>query len=174
MSANNGSSYDRRYSQISTEYNQDLSSYSGQPCYPLSPLQQTTPLAAAYELRERQALVESPITNSKGSKYSAVQQVQDINETENSAPSAASGRDVNTGYNPLFTRKWTLWCFSLLWLLIIASLQTIYSVSEAQKGLATTSPSLRFLWTYGPTAFFVVVTVVWRQVDYAGESPSYV
>jgi len=179
MFAYNPSSYDRRYSHVNTEYTQDISSYSGQPWYPNISPHQATPVAPAYELRERQTPVQSSATHitapwprRSATNYSAVQQDQEISHVEHSPPGSVGVRNLNTGYNPLFTRKWILWCFSFLWFLIIASLQVLYSVSEAQKGLATTDTSLRYLWTYGPTAFLVVVTVVWRQVDYAGEYPS--
>lgn len=82
--------------------------------------------------------------------------------------SHGSGK-IDTGYNPLFTRKWILICFAILWLLIFVSLQIIYSVSQGQNGLATTTLSLRYVWTYGPTAVLVAVTVLWRQVDYAAK-----
>lgn len=74
---------------------------------------------------------------------------------------------VNTDYNPLFAWRWILVCFATLWVAVIASLQTILSVSDARQALATTENSMRYLWTYGPTAFFVLATILWRQVDYA-------
>lgn len=76
---------------------------------------------------------------------------------------------VDTGFNPLFTRKWVLLCFAVLWILIIISVQAVYTVSEKNRGLASPDIQLRLLWTYGPTAFLVVVTVLWRQVDYAAK-----
>src|SRR5690348_15294247 len=121
------SSYDRRYSQVSTEYTQDLSSYSGQLFYPNSPPQQTNPPTQAYELRERQGPAQPFITQftaswprEQGKDYSAVQQVQEISQTGHSPPGTVGGRNLDTGYNPPYTRKWILWCFALLWLLIIA------------------------------------------------------
>jgi len=78
-------------------------------------------------------------------------------------------RKVDTGYNPPFLRRWVLIAFTVLWLLIIVSLQIVYSVSQSQKGLATTRSKYRYLWQYGGTFILVVVTVLWRQVDYAGK-----
>lgn len=89
---------------------------------------------------------------------------------EPSLPPEGHREIVDTGFNPLFTRRWILLCFAILWVLIIISLQVIYTVSEKQEGLATPNTKLRLIWTYGPTAILVVVTVLWRQVDYAGTS----
>lgn len=83
-------------------------------------------------------------------------------------PPGGNAEKVNTGFNPLFTRRWILLCFAVLWVLIIASLQVIYTVSQNQQGLAKANTNLRLVWTYGPTAVLVLVTVLWRQVDYAG------
>lgn len=85
-------------------------------------------------------------------------------------PPEGRAEKVNTGFNPLFTRRWILLCFAILWILIVISLQVIYSVSQKQQGLATPNQKLRLVWTYGPTAILVLVTVMWRQVDYAGTS----
>lgn len=89
---------------------------------------------------------------------------------EPSLPPEGRHDKVDTGFSPLFTRRWILLCFAILWVLIIISLQIIYTVSEKQEGLATPNPKLRLIWTYGPTAILVIVTVLWRQVDYAGMS----
>ncbi|KIW90124.1 uncharacterized protein Z519_09555 [Cladophialophora bantiana CBS 173.52] len=80
------------------------------------------------------------------------------------------GRRTNTRWDPLFLRRWILIAFALFSAAVIAALQVVYTVSQNNHGIATSSDSDHYLWTYGPTAVFVVVTVLWRQVDYAAKS----
>ncbi|EXJ68548.1 uncharacterized protein A1O5_08341 [Cladophialophora psammophila CBS 110553] len=81
-----------------------------------------------------------------------------------------SGRRTNTRWDPLFLGNWILIAFALFFAAVIAALQVVYTVSQNNHGIATSSDSDHYLWTYGPTAVFVVVTVLWRQVDYAAKS----
>lgn len=138
-----------------------------------TPTVKSTPSRPEYELQVYQSLSKtftSSFVNelrTSTPKYTALES-QDKEPQIPAAGHISQGK-VNTGYNPLFTRRWVLLCFSLLWVLIITSLQILYSVSQTQNGLVTTNNSLRYLWAYGPTAFLVVVTVTWRQIDYAGK-----
>lgn len=102
-------------------------------------------------------------------KYAAVDTAEEYSSSKGLEEDHIGVGKVDTGYSPLFTRRWVLFSFALLWVLILVSLQILYSVSQSNKGLATTDSSLRYLWTYGPTAILVVVTVLWRQVDYAAK-----
>lgn len=127
----------------------------------------------AFELQEQSTFVRSSSPQSddepdqaRTKKYAVVTSSELPRDV---SPLNIGAGKLNTGYNPLFTRRWILLCFALLWVLIIVSLQIIYSVSQARNGLATTTLSLRYVWTYGPTAVLVVVTVLWRQVDYAAK-----
>ncbi|KIW20362.1 hypothetical protein PV08_00937 [Exophiala spinifera] len=85
------------------------------------------------------------------------------------ATSRASAR-LNTQWNPLFLRRWVLVVFALFFAAAIAAVQILYSVSRQNNGVATSDNNKHYLWTYGPTAVFVLVTVLWRQVDYAAKS----
>ncbi|MBA7489607.1 hypothetical protein ES702_00141 [subsurface metagenome] len=76
---------------------------------------------------------------------------------------------VNTNYNPFFTKRWVLLCFIGLWMVLIAALQVLVRISAAHQGLTTTHSSLSYFWVYGPTAFFIILTALWRQVDYASK-----
>jgi hypothetical protein len=60
--------------------------------------------------------------------------------------------------------------FALFWAGVIAALQALYSVSAAHQGIVSSDDKKHYLWTYGPTAIFVVVVVLWRQVDRAAKS----
>lgn len=77
---------------------------------------------------------------------------------------------VNTHWDPPFLRYWVLIAFIIFFVASIAGLQAVYSVSTRHHGIANSDSNLHYLWTYGPTAIFVVVTVLWRQVDYAAKS----
>ena len=79
-------------------------------------------------------------------------------------------RNRRTSWNPPFLRKRTLGTFALLFAAIAAALQILHSVSQKNQGIANSDDSKRYLWTYGPTAILVLVTSLWRQVDYAGMS----
>ncbi|KAL6243152.1 hypothetical protein RBB50_009703 [Rhinocladiella similis] len=88
------------------------------------------------------------------------------------APDAVSRTStrLNTRWNPLFLRRWVLVVFALFFAATIAALQILYSVSRQNSGVATSDSNKHYLWTYGPTAVFVLTTVLWRQVDYAAKS----
>ena len=77
---------------------------------------------------------------------------------------------LNTGWQPPFLKPLVLLAFALLFLLIFVSLQIIWSWSQGHQGIATSDDSKHYLWTFGPTAILVFVTVGWRQVDYAAKS----
>jgi hypothetical protein len=77
---------------------------------------------------------------------------------------------LHTGWQPLFLRQLVLLAFALLFLLLFVSLQIIWSWSQGHQGIATSNDSKHYLWTFGPTAVLVFVTVSWRQVDYAAKS----
>ncbi|KIW70606.1 hypothetical protein PV04_02862 [Phialophora macrospora] len=79
-------------------------------------------------------------------------------------------QSLNTHWDPFFLRTWVLVAFAVFFAAVVAALQVVYSVSQTHHGIATSSDEDHYLWTYGPTAVFVVVTVLWRQVDYAAKS----
>lgn len=53
---------------------------------------------------------------------------------------------------PLSLRRTTLLLFTLLFIVRLAVLATIWRVSSAEQGLRTVNPNNYYLWTYGPTA----------------------
>lgn len=77
---------------------------------------------------------------------------------------------LHTGWQPVFMKPLVLLAFAALFLLFFVSLQVIWSWSQGHQGIATSDDSKHYLWTFGPTAVLVVVTVGWRQVDYAAKS----
>ncbi|KAK4942606.1 hypothetical protein LTR10_017735 [Elasticomyces elasticus] len=85
-------------------------------------------------------------------------------------PSQRRTGRLNTNWDPPFLRRWVLVLFASFSVAIIAGLQAVYSVSVKNQGIAKSNDNKHYLWTYGPTAIFVVLTVLWRQVDYAAKS----
>ncbi|KAI1609302.1 hypothetical protein EDD37DRAFT_653735 [Exophiala viscosa] len=85
-------------------------------------------------------------------------------------PSHRPTGGLDTHWDPPFLRRWVLALFAVLFVAIIVGLQAIYSVSVRDQGIASSDDNKHYLWTYGPTAVFVIFTVLWRQVDYAAKS----
>ena len=164
----------KRYSRLSGQGNDHNDAFTHQSWLSSSAPQTTD--QHGYEMHDRKVPAKSiastfveELPSLSQPKYTPVDNYTDGELPKGLEEDHIGAGKVNTGYNPLFTRRWVLLCFALLWLLIIASLQILYSVSQSQNGIATTDSSLRYLWTYGPTAFLVIITVVWRQVDYAAK-----
>lgn len=88
-------------------------------------------------------------------------------EDERAAPRIGM---LDTGWQPLFMKPRVLLAFAVLFLIFFVSLQIIWSWSQGHQGIATSDDSKHYLWTFGPTAVLVFVTVGWRQVDYAAKS----
>lgn len=53
-------------------------------------------------------------------------------------------------WKPLILRRWVLFIFAVLFLLLIASLEIILKVSTDRHGFGPTESNLYYVWTYGP------------------------
>jgi hypothetical protein len=93
--------------------------------------------------------------------------VQCHGEDERATPRIGT---LHTGWQPLFMNPRVLLAFAVLFLIFFVSLQIIWSWSQGHQGIATSDDGKHYLWTFGPTAILVFVTVGWRQVDYAAKS----
>ncbi|KAK1701806.1 uncharacterized protein BDZ83DRAFT_645528, partial [Colletotrichum acutatum] len=67
---------------------------------------------------------------------------------------------------PPWLRKISLLGFAFLFTALWIALVILVRYDIANSGFIITATSSRFSWTYGPTAVFVVITGLWRQVDY--------
>ncbi|KAF2010228.1 hypothetical protein BU24DRAFT_473406 [Aaosphaeria arxii CBS 175.79] len=72
----------------------------------------------------------------------------------------------NQFWLPFFLRPTTLLSFLILFLLLAAVLPILYALSEKRNGLRTADQDKRLGWTYGPTAVFTFIAILWSQVDY--------
>lgn len=53
-------------------------------------------------------------------------------------------------WKPLMLRRWVLFIFAVLFILLIASLEIILKVSTDRSGFGPTDSNLYYVWTYGP------------------------
>ncbi|GAB7348548.1 hypothetical protein MBLNU459_g6941t1 [Dothideomycetes sp. NU459] len=74
-----------------------------------------------------------------------------------------STRDL---WTPFCLRPLTLIALIIIMALMIAALEIIYQVSDRHQGLVSTSSNKHYLWTYGPTAIFTLVSSYWGQIAY--------
>ncbi|EPS45726.1 hypothetical protein H072_278 [Dactylellina haptotyla CBS 200.50] len=74
--------------------------------------------------------------------------------------------NVRTGWMPLVLRPWALFLFLLVYIGIFITLIGLYVSSRRKQGLSTESESRHYLWTYGPTAVFIILAAFWRHLDY--------
>jgi hypothetical protein len=49
---------------------------------------------------------------------------------------------------------------------IIAALEAIYQSSERHDGIAASTESRHYLWTYGPTAILTIIATFWSRVEF--------
>ncbi|KAM5476978.1 hypothetical protein MauCBS54593_000249 [Microsporum audouinii] len=74
--------------------------------------------------------------------------------------------DTRRLWEPVFLRRPTLLSFAVLFIVLLAALTAVWRISEKEQGLSTVNPSNYYLWTYGPTAVFTIVSALWGQVEY--------
>ncbi len=77
--------------------------------------------------------------------------------------------DGHVAYTPAFLRRQVLLAFAILFGTLLALIQFLYHYSQDHQGISTSDRSRQYLWKFGPTAIFVFITVLWRQVDYAAK-----
>ncbi|KAK0517264.1 hypothetical protein JMJ35_000419 [Cladonia borealis] len=90
-----------------------------------------------------------------------------------SRPSAADSFERKM-WNPIWLTVSVLLCFVMLFVGLFVIVLALYLYSTAHSGLLTGAESTHYLWTYLPTAIFVLTTSLWHQVDfYCKELTSY-
>ncbi|KAF3914447.1 hypothetical protein AA313_de0201527 [Arthrobotrys entomopaga] len=73
---------------------------------------------------------------------------------------------VKTGWMPLILRLWALFLFLLVFIGVFITLIGLYVSSKRKQGLSNQSESRHYLWTYGPTAVFIILAAFWRHLDF--------
>ncbi|EXF75646.1 hypothetical protein CFIO01_04579 [Colletotrichum fioriniae PJ7] len=69
-------------------------------------------------------------------------------------------------WTPPWVQKTSLLGFAFVFTALWIALVVLARYDIANSGFIITATSSRFSWTYGPTAVFVAITGLWRQVDY--------
>ena len=90
-------------------------------------------------------------------------------ETNSTAIPRLTSIDGHATYTQVFLQRRVLLALAILFVTLAALVQFLYYYSQNHQGISTTDQSRRYLWTSGPTAVFVLITVFWRQVDYAAK-----
>lgn len=67
---------------------------------------------------------------------------------------------------PFFHSKTVLFAFAACFAILAALLCALYAFAKAYQGLAEAHSRQYYLWTYGPTAIFTLMTALWSQVAY--------
>ncbi|EAU31717.1 predicted protein [Aspergillus terreus NIH2624] len=72
-------------------------------------------------------------------------------------------------WTPFFLRRPVMLSFLLLFVAILCSLVALYTYTQREHrslGIETDGSRYYYLWTYGPTAVFMLLTAGWTQVEY--------
>jgi hypothetical protein len=70
------------------------------------------------------------------------------------------------GWRPSYLRKRILVLFVIAFSATIAALEALYQSSEAHDGIAASTESRHYLWTYGPTAILTIIATFWSRVEF--------
>lgn len=73
-------------------------------------------------------------------------------------------------WRPAFLKRRTIYGFVAALAFLITILEAIFIISEKRHGLDSSSVSLHYIWTYGPTAIFTCFGAVWACVDYEAKA----
>lgn len=71
-----------------------------------------------------------------------------------------------SGWRPAYLRKRVLILFLIWFCGMIAAVEAIHQVSSAHFGVASSTESRHYTWTYGPTAILTIVAVFWSRVEF--------
>ncbi|KAF3913403.1 hypothetical protein ABW20_dc0108722 [Dactylellina cionopaga] len=108
---------------------------------------------------------ENIYQNQPPSSNSSISPVEAQNVVSETA-SIRGHNKVETGWMPLILRPWSLIIFLVVFIGILATLIGLYVQSKRKQGLSNEKESRHYLWTYGPTAVFIVLAAFWRHLDY--------
>ncbi|KAL6228809.1 hypothetical protein BDW75DRAFT_246306 [Aspergillus navahoensis] len=67
---------------------------------------------------------------------------------------------------PLALHRWVLIVLALIFVVQIAVIEVLFQVSNKNHGLSTGNSTNHYLWTYGPTAVFMIISAIWNQIEY--------
>ncbi|KAJ5287532.1 hypothetical protein N7478_003218 [Penicillium angulare] len=70
------------------------------------------------------------------------------------------------GWRPTYIRRRVLMAFVIVFCGIIATLEVLNHISSTNQGLASSTESRHYLWTYGPTAILTLISAFWGRVEF--------
>ncbi|KAJ5831711.1 hypothetical protein N7474_000022 [Penicillium riverlandense] len=98
------------------------------------------------------------------------QSAKEDDDTQNTEKSDATTRHSSRPlWTPFFLRRPVIVVFLLAFFAILCSLVALFVYSVRQHsslGIKTPGPKYYYLWTYGPTAVFTILSAAWTQVEY--------
>ena len=71
-----------------------------------------------------------------------------------------------SGWRPFYLQRRILAVFVFAFCAIFATLEVLNHFSNVKYGLASSSESLHYTWTYGPTLVLTIVAALWSRVDF--------
>jgi hypothetical protein len=77
--------------------------------------------------------------------------------------------DNPLSWRPFYLRRVVLLSLIIVFILIIVAIESLLAVSNRDNGIATSTTTKHYLWTYGPTAFLTVVAALWARTEYQSQ-----
>ncbi|KAI1733996.1 hypothetical protein F4680DRAFT_471456 [Xylaria scruposa] len=90
----------------------------------------------------------------------------DVSALQTSHGLSDDSANLRLCWRPFYLRRFVLLGFISVFILIIVAIETLLAISNRDQGLATSSPTKHYLWTYGPTAFLTGVAALWARTEY--------
>ncbi|KAK4033529.1 hypothetical protein C8A01DRAFT_19546 [Parachaetomium inaequale] len=81
-------------------------------------------------------------------------------------PTAPILTDAKLPWRPFYLRRRILLCFTAVFALVIAAIETLLVFSDRNNGITSSSSDQHYLWTYGPTAFLTLVAAAWSRSEH--------
>ncbi|KAI1305436.1 hypothetical protein F5Y03DRAFT_151944 [Xylaria venustula] len=74
--------------------------------------------------------------------------------------------DPPLSWTPFYLRRRVLLAFLIVFVFIIAVVESLLAVSQKNDGISTSSPARHYVWTFGPTAFLTGIAALWARTEY--------
>ncbi|KAI9923859.1 hypothetical protein MW887_008164 [Aspergillus wentii] len=69
-------------------------------------------------------------------------------------------------WRPFYLRRRLLAGYTVIFCVILASLETVNQVSRSRHGIVSSNESRHYLWTYGPTAILSLIAAIWARTEH--------
>ncbi|KAI0549248.1 hypothetical protein F4679DRAFT_547958 [Xylaria curta] len=129
------------------------------------PDQKTTIMPAAVP-GMTESVADEPIAYQQGHSVLYGESQADISPSQTPHGLSDDSANLRLCWRPFYLRRLVLLGFISVFILIIVAIEALLAVSNRDQGLATSSPSKHYLWTYGPTAFLTGVAALWARTEY--------